>query len=68
MDLNFSDRHRHCNFLDPGSGHDDRQISQGCEVNLSLVTLLVRPQEAGMGELTPEETVAASTIEERSRR
>lgn len=57
MDFNFRVRHRLRNFLKRGSGHHDRQISQGVEVNLSLISLLVRSLEASMGKLTPEETV-----------
>ena len=56
MDFNFRVRHRLCNFLKRGSGHDERQISQKREVNLSVISLLVRSQEA-MGKLAPEETV-----------
>ena len=43
--------------LKRGSDHDERQISQRCEVNLSLISLLVRSQEASMGKLAPEEMV-----------
>ena len=57
MDFNFRVRHRLCNFLKRGSSHDERHISQRCEVNLSVISLLVRSQEASMGKLTPEETV-----------
>jgi hypothetical protein len=57
VDFNFRVRHRLCNFLKRGNGHDERQISQRCEVNLTVISLLVRSQEASMGKLTPEETV-----------
>jgi hypothetical protein len=56
VDFNFRVRHRLCNFLKRGSGHDERQISQRREVNLSVISLLIRSQEA-MGKLTPEEMV-----------
>ena len=57
MDFHFRVRHRICNCFKRGSSHDERQISQRCEVNLSVISLLVRSQEASMGKLTPEEAV-----------
>jgi hypothetical protein len=56
VDFNFRNRHCHCNFLKCGSGHDERQTSKG-EVNAHQITLLVKAQEASMGELTSAEMV-----------
>jgi hypothetical protein len=53
VDFNFRIRHRLCNFLKRGNGYDERQNSQRCEVNLSVISLLVRSQEAPMPDALP---------------
>jgi hypothetical protein len=56
VDSNFRVRHRHCNLLKRGSGHDERQVGKD-KVNPRQTALLVKSQDASMGKLTPAETV-----------